>query len=427
MGCPSMQLQANGPAGSSAALICLAAIVALALPAESWPSLAANQQQPINTTQQVATGYVQTRPFQWSTFGVLPNDAAAKSQLSPQRPHGASGNVQTRPDLLVESSAAGTRFKRETEVGSSNSSSGEIGPKKRPKGKKPTGYKPYPQQSDMECWNAHNSRRREHGVLQLDWDKTLAAQAQKHSNWMASKDNFAHSHVKDYGENLAYDTRVDAPCKDMVDRWYKEIDLYNYDNPTFSMATGHFTQMVWRTTKRVGCAFARSKIRTYLTCNYYPSGNWVGEFRENVPPPLTGRPQDVEKPEEPAKPVVPVSPAVPSSVAAVATTSTTTTARPVTTTTLASVYPSSVTPLSDKDKEASTTKPKSKKKKKSNKKKGDKDKKKKGNKKKNKKKKKKSSSTTTTPAPVSVAGDTAAAGGRSSQVDTTSAPGLISS
>ena len=41
---------------------------------------------------------------------------------------------------------------------------------------------------------------------------------------------------------------------------------------------GHYTQMVWRSTTRVGMATVRSKDGSYYTCaRYSPAGNFVGE------------------------------------------------------------------------------------------------------------------------------------------------------
>lgn len=49
------------------------------------------------------------------------------------------------------------------------------------------------------------------------------------------------------------------------------------------MATGHFTQVVWKATKRLGCGQAGK----FVVCNYYPAGNVQGQFRDNVAPAKT--------------------------------------------------------------------------------------------------------------------------------------------
>ena len=41
-------------------------------------------------------------------------------------------------------------------------------------------------------------------------------------------------------------------------------------------AVGHYTQIVWPTTRRVGCATASNRANDYLVCRYWPAGNVVG-------------------------------------------------------------------------------------------------------------------------------------------------------
>jgi hypothetical protein len=36
---------------------------------------------------------------------------------------------------------------------------------------------------------------------------------------------------------------------------------------------GHYTQMIWPTTQRVGCAIASTPRTDYLVCRYSPAGN----------------------------------------------------------------------------------------------------------------------------------------------------------
>jgi hypothetical protein len=41
--------------------------------------------------------------------------------------------------------------------------------------------------------------------------------------------------------------------------WYDEIKLYNWSKPGFSSGTGHFTQVVWKGSQKVGFGFASNK------------------------------------------------------------------------------------------------------------------------------------------------------------------------
>ncbi len=62
--------------------------------------------------------------------------------------------------------------------------------------------------------------------------------------------------------------------------------MYSYNNPAFSSATGHFTQVVWKGTARLGCgANARCGMATYV-CPYVEAGNMMGAFAQNVGRPV---------------------------------------------------------------------------------------------------------------------------------------------
>lgn len=57
-----------------------------------------------------------------------------------------------------------------------------------------------------------------------------------------------------------------------VDAWYNELSSYKFDNPGWSGATGHFTQLVWVSTTKVGCGFnGRCGMATFV-CQYSPAG-----------------------------------------------------------------------------------------------------------------------------------------------------------
>jgi len=67
-----------------------------------------------------------------------------------------------------------------------------------------------------------------------------------------------------------------------VQAWYDEISLYSYSPGPFkfSTETGHFTQIVWGSTNRLGCARSRYVANGFphqlLVCNYGPGGNVQG-------------------------------------------------------------------------------------------------------------------------------------------------------
>lgn len=120
--------------------------------------------------------------------------------------------------------------------------------------------------------NYHNDYRAKHHSPALEWNTTLATYAQ---NW-SDGCKFVHSHGA-YGENLGYGYNS---WKQLVDDWYDEVKDYNYRVPQFSGATGHFTQVVWKSTTSIGCGvqtcnnlFRGAKL---YTCSYAPHGNIVG-------------------------------------------------------------------------------------------------------------------------------------------------------
>uniref|UniRef100_J3LHT3 SCP domain-containing protein n=1 Tax=Oryza brachyantha TaxID=4533 RepID=J3LHT3_ORYBR len=64
-----------------------------------------------------------------------------------------------------------------------------------------------------------------------------------------------------------------------VGAWLAEQPRYNYwSNSCAGGMCGHYTQIMWRATRRVGCAMVTcyNGRGTFITCNYDPPGNYVG-------------------------------------------------------------------------------------------------------------------------------------------------------
>lgn len=79
-----------------------------------------------------------------------------------------------------------------------------------------------------------------------------------------------------------------ADARTAVDRWYAEVSAYDFNSPGFSPRTGHFTQLVWKGSTRIGAARAVSSERdhyeTYIAVEFENPGNIMGEFGRNVFP-----------------------------------------------------------------------------------------------------------------------------------------------
>jgi len=137
--------------------------------------------------------------------------------------------------------------------------------------------------------NAHNAYRAKHCVPALTWSSQLAAEAQQWAD-ACPANGFKHSpgawqSESGYGENLSWGTNQSA--QGAVDNWYREISQYNFNAPAYSNAVGHFTQLIWRNSKQLGCGMSVCNGMNYWVCRYSPTGNWntgnPGVLANNVP------------------------------------------------------------------------------------------------------------------------------------------------
>uniref|UniRef100_A0AAQ4PRB0 Cysteine-rich secretory protein LCCL domain containing 2 n=1 Tax=Gasterosteus aculeatus aculeatus TaxID=481459 RepID=A0AAQ4PRB0_GASAC len=139
----------------------------------------------------------------------------------------------------------------------------------------------YPTASNMEymVWDDELERSATHWAEQCHWD------------------HGPEDLLVSIGQNLAVHWgRYRSPAVH-VQAWYDEVKDYTYPYPqecnpwcpercSGPMCT-HYTQLVWATTTRVGCAVHTCpsmnvwgetwENAVYLVCNYSPKGNWIGE------------------------------------------------------------------------------------------------------------------------------------------------------
>jgi pathogenesis-related protein 1 len=142
---------------------------------------------------------------------------------------------------------------------------------------------------------AHNRLRAEVRVTKkLSYSKALAANAQAWANNLKRTNACQMRHSEPdgkYGENLFWGSAVEwtdgrkeqqkVSSKRVVEEWGSEKADYDYtaNQCKFGKMCGHYTQIVWRSTTKVGCGVAvcDDTLEQVWVCQYQPTGNWAGK------------------------------------------------------------------------------------------------------------------------------------------------------
>jgi hypothetical protein len=82
-----------------------------------------------------------------------------------------------------------------------------------------------------------------------------------------------------YGENLFIGTAGRYGVADAVQAWASEKKYYRGQtlDPSSWYDSGHYTQIVWKNTKYIGCAKTECGGKIIVVCNYDPPGNVLGQ------------------------------------------------------------------------------------------------------------------------------------------------------
>ncbi|XP_029816288.1 peptidase inhibitor R3HDML [Manacus vitellinus] len=141
------------------------------------------------------------------------------------------------------------------------------------------------------------------------WDERLARAAEA---WAARClwDHGPPELMKYVGQNLSIQSGRYRSVTDMVKSWHQEQQHYSFPHPREcsprcpSKCSGsvcsHYTQMVWATSSRLGCALGTcANVQVWgstwrhailLVCNYAIKGNWLGEAPYKVGRPCSACP-----------------------------------------------------------------------------------------------------------------------------------------
>lgn len=149
-----------------------------------------------------------------------------------------------------------------------------------------------PKKEQKNIVGIHNMYRNPLKLEKLEWSDDLATSAKK---WAIILENnncpLQHSPAElrnNYGENLyagwSTNSSYRISIKNGVRAWAQEKSQYQYkaNSCAPNQMCGHYTQMVWKNTRNVGCALARCSVSGQTTeiliCQYDPPGNYIGEL-----------------------------------------------------------------------------------------------------------------------------------------------------
>lgn len=138
-----------------------------------------------------------------------------------------------------------------------------------------------PRRSEAQQFlGAQNAARAALRLPPLVWDAKVARYAASYAAKRRFDCELEHSNGE-YGENIFWGSGSGWTAAQAAAAWVSERRGYNYWSNTcaYGADCGHYTQIVWRGTRRVGCArvvcFGGRGV--FMICNYDPPGNYMGE------------------------------------------------------------------------------------------------------------------------------------------------------
>lgn len=132
----------------------------------------------------------------------------------------------------------------------------------------------------------HNRERAATGAPPLQWDAQLAAGAARYGQRLATIGQLVHAPRQERGgsgENLWMGTAGAFSLETMLEDWAGERSKFRPGIfPQVSRSgnwgdVGHYTQMIWPGTTRIGCALEQGEEWDYFICRYAPTGNVLGD------------------------------------------------------------------------------------------------------------------------------------------------------
>ncbi|KAK1162093.1 C-type lectin domain family 18 member A-like isoform X1 [Acipenser oxyrinchus oxyrinchus] len=126
-------------------------------------------------------------------------------------------------------------------------------------------------------------------MQKMDWSEKLAVLAQERASSCPLNPTLEEGHTDHMGWNIHDFTPGAASFAEVIDLWFREGQDYNYNGGQcrHNSTCQHYTQLVWATSSRLGCARHLCEkggaSREVFACAYSPGGNWEVNGRLVLP------------------------------------------------------------------------------------------------------------------------------------------------
>ncbi|NXT06040.1 GLIP1 protein, partial [Prunella fulvescens] len=156
-----------------------------------------------------------------------------------------------------------------------------------------------------DCVRAHNTFRSKvnppaSNMFRMSWDAALAKTAKawakkckfNHNTYLEMPGKM-HPTFRFVGENIWTGTAHIFSVEAALKSWFNEVSSYDFSTNTCTDMCGHYTQVVWAESYKVGCAvhfcstvenFPGLFKAAHFVCNYGPAGNYPRKpYKEGQP------------------------------------------------------------------------------------------------------------------------------------------------
>ncbi|CAH8539367.1 unnamed protein product [Schistosoma turkestanicum] len=110
----------------------------------------------------------------------------------------------------------------------------------------------------------------------LRWNKILERNAQQVANKCDLSLDLVNDKSLDQFESIGQNVAEADTVESAMENWFREYNNYTYATDICTANCSNYKQMVWASTKHIGCGLNNCNKKLMIVCNYSPSAEDKG-------------------------------------------------------------------------------------------------------------------------------------------------------